>query len=39
MLSLKQIGLATDEDKKYKIDTWAKLFKAKTWEEKFSARA
>jgi predicted transposase/invertase (TIGR01784 family) len=33
MLSLKQIGLATDEDKRYKIDTWAKLFKAKTWEE------
>jgi hypothetical protein len=33
MLSLKQIGLATDEDKKYKLDVWARLFKAKTWEE------
>jgi hypothetical protein len=33
MLSLKQIELATDEDKKYKLDVWAKLFKAKTWEE------
>jgi predicted transposase/invertase (TIGR01784 family) len=33
MLSLKQIELATDEDKRYKLDVWAKLFKAKTWKE------
>ena len=25
--------MATDEDKTYKIDYWAKLFKAKTWED------
>ena len=25
--------MATEEDKKHKIDTWAKLFKATTWEE------
>lgn len=25
--------LATAEDKKYKIDEWVRLFKAKTWEE------
>ncbi|MBO5247214.1 MAG: hypothetical protein J6B28_08155, partial [Eubacterium sp.] len=28
-----QIELATEEDKKYKIDRWARLFRAKTWEE------
>lgn len=33
MLDLNKIELATDDDKKYKIDYWAKLFKAKTWEE------
>lgn len=33
VLDLNQIGLATDEDKAYKIDYWAKLFKAKTWED------
>jgi predicted transposase/invertase (TIGR01784 family) len=33
MLSLKQNELATEEDKKYKLDVWAKLFKAKTWKE------
>lgn len=33
VLNLKQIELATDEDKQYKIDYWAKFFKAKTWEE------
>ncbi len=33
MLDLTKINLATDEDKKYNIDKWAKLFKAKTWEE------
>ena len=34
MLDLTQIELATEEDKAYKIDYWAKLFKAKTWEYK-----
>lgn len=33
MLDLTQIHLATEEDKAYKIDYWAKLFKAKTWED------
>ena len=33
VLDLKQIELATDEDKEYKIDHWAKLFSAKCWEE------
>lgn len=33
VLDLKQIGLATDEDKSYQIDYWARLFKATTWEE------
>ena len=33
VLNLKQIELATDEDKEYKIDYWARFFKAKTWEE------
>ncbi len=33
VLSLNQIGLATEEDKKWHIDEWAKLFKATTWEE------
>ena len=33
VLSLNQIELATEEDKKYKIDRWASLFRAKTWEE------
>ncbi len=33
VLDLKQIELATNEDKAYKIDYWAKLFKAKTWED------
>lgn len=33
VLSLKQIALATDEDKAWQIDTWAKLFVAKTWRE------
>ncbi len=28
-----QIKFATAEDKRYNIDKWAKLFKAKTWEE------
>ena len=34
VLDLSQIELATDEDKAYKMDYWAKLFKAKTWEYK-----
>ncbi|MDE7206300.1 MAG: Rpn family recombination-promoting nuclease/putative transposase [Lachnospiraceae bacterium] len=34
VLDLTQIHLATEEDKAYKIDYWAKLFKAKTWEYK-----
>lgn len=33
VLSLNQIELATEEDKKWHIDEWAKLFKATTWEE------
>ncbi len=33
VIDLNHIELATDEDKQYNIDYWAKLFKAKTWEE------
>ena len=33
VLNLTQIDSATDEDKRYRIDTWARLFKARTWEE------
>ncbi len=33
VLDLMQIDLATEEDKFYEIDRWAKLFKARTWEE------
>jgi predicted transposase/invertase (TIGR01784 family) len=33
VVSLNQTNLATDEDKTFGIDTWAKLFKATTWEE------
>ncbi len=33
VVDLSRIDLATDEDKKYQIDYWAKLFKATTWEE------
>ena len=33
VVDLSQINLATDEDKKYHIDYWAKLFKATTWED------
>lgn len=33
VLNLKQLELATDEDKKWQIDHWARLFKATTWEE------
>ena len=33
VIELNHTNMATTEDKKYGIDTWAKLFKAKTWEE------
>ena len=33
MVDLTQIEMATEEDKTYQIDYWARLFKAKTWEE------
>jgi septal ring factor EnvC (AmiA/AmiB activator) len=33
VIDLSKIELATDEDKAYGIDKWAKLFKANTWEE------
>lgn len=33
VLDLTQIHLATEEDKAHKIDYWAKLFKASTWED------
>ena len=33
VLDLKQIELATEEDKRHNIDHWAKLFKSTTWEE------
>ena len=33
VLELRQIELATEEDKEWNLDFWAKLFKARTWEE------
>ena len=33
MLDLDQIEQATDEDKQWKLDYWARLFKAETWED------
>jgi predicted transposase/invertase (TIGR01784 family) len=33
VVSLREIELATEEDKAWKIDYWARLFKATTWEE------
>lgn len=33
VVDLTQINNATEEDKSSKIDYWARLFKAKTWEE------
>ena len=33
VIDLTQIELATTDDKIYGIDYWARLFKAKTWEE------
>ncbi len=35
VLQLKQIANATEEDKRWHLDLWAKFFKAKTWEEVF----
>jgi len=32
VVNLNQIELATEEDRKYGIDHWARLFKAETWE-------
>ena len=32
VINLNQIELATEEDRKYGIDHWARLFKATTWE-------
>ncbi|MDE7203511.1 MAG: Rpn family recombination-promoting nuclease/putative transposase [Lachnospiraceae bacterium] len=33
VVELNSIELATEEDRRYQIDQWAKLFKARTWEE------
>lgn len=33
VLDLTRIDLATEEDKKYRIHEWARLFKATSWEE------
>ncbi|MCR5194705.1 MAG: Rpn family recombination-promoting nuclease/putative transposase [Pseudobutyrivibrio sp.] len=33
VLDLNQIELATEEDKKFRIDKWAKVFKSTKWEE------
>ncbi len=33
VLDLSKVRHATDEDKKWKLDYWARLFKATTWEE------
>ena len=33
VVDLSKIELATEEDKAFQIDYWARLFKAKTWEE------
>ena len=33
VVNLNQIELATKEDKAYNIDYWARIFKARTWEE------
>lgn len=33
VLDLNQIELATEEDKRFKVDYWANLFKSTTWEE------
>lgn len=33
VIDLSRIDLATEEDKKYHIDSWARLLKSTTWEE------
>lgn len=33
VLDLSKVELATDEDRRWKLDYWARLFKATTWEE------
>lgn len=33
VVDLNRVDLATDEDKAYNIDYWARLFKTKTWED------
>nr|MCR5399942.1 hypothetical protein [Lachnospiraceae bacterium] len=33
VIQLNHIEMATEEDKRYGIDEWARLFKATTWEE------
>ena len=33
VLDLTHIDMATEEDQKYRIDYWARLFKATTWED------
>lgn len=33
VVDLKQIEMATEEDRRWRIDYWANLFKATTWEE------
>lgn len=33
VVSLSQIDLATEEDRRYQVDKWARLFKATTWED------
>lgn len=33
MLDINQTKLATDEDRLWELDYWARLFKATTWEE------
>ena len=33
VVNLNRIDLATEDDKAYNIDYWARLFKAETWEE------
>ena len=33
VVDLTKIDLATEEDRRYKIDQWAQLFKSTTWEE------
>ena len=33
IVSLRELGNASDEDRKWKLDLWARAIKAKTWEE------